>query len=175
MEKKEKMNLIIKTIIIVILAEALVFGVYKGIKTMSQKHNLGINEISETSYTIPSFNAKIYGSYNYNINKDTLSDLKIYSFKATIQTGDKYETSNYIGVRVLDVFNKLNITEFKSVEFNSAIGSVIIDKADLTENEFFVFKINDEEMSGLLCLVSTDKQGQYSIPYISSMALTPEQ
>jgi hypothetical protein len=175
MEKKNIIKIVIITIVCTLLLESLIYLAVKSFSKINKNSDLGVNSIKETKFDdIPSFNLSTSGAYKFAWNEDSLKDLTKYEFKATIQTGENKKQSTYVGVRVIDLLNKYNANDFISIQFNSAIGTVTIDKKDLTKDEYFVFKIDGENLTSgdMLTLISADKSGQYSIPFIGSLIFT---
>lgn len=123
------------------------------ISTINYNGLLDSGEISgmkETDIEIPTFTLVVRGLYDGTITNLDLEDknVPVYEFDAGVATSYGVFTDTYVGVRLSDVLNAMNITEYSEVNFydpNSI--TVNYNKEEIMEDTFIVFYRNGERIT----------------------------
>ena len=107
-----------------------------------------------------------------NINQDNLANIKKYKVKVRFIKDYKVYDESFIGVRVTDVFDSLDIKNYESATFQCKAGLMVkYIKKDMNENKFLAFNIDDKDLTEneLVALISPDMDTSYSIPNVTEI------
>jgi hypothetical protein len=147
-----KKNNIIKNIIIYLIIIVLSSGItYEALKIQKQNHineykandnaEIGITNLTEnTDFSVPNFEITISEKKLYNINNNTIKNIKLYNIDAITLSDNIKLKLNYTGIKLNDLIQTLNITDYNTIVFKSDGGlQVVYDKSNINDNVFITF------------------------------------
>lgn len=170
---------LIYIIIIILLLLCLVTGIYLFVnnkKTGDLKLNVNeVANITKVDIDIPEFIIAYNGLYNgllTNINLKEKS-IPIYEFDATVYNGWENVTNHYVGVKLKDVLESLNITDYSKIEFEGAGQvKVVYELREISDKTFLMFYRDGEELNKrepAVNLLAVDHDYRFSIQSIQYM------
>lgn len=170
--KKKKSIIIISTIMLIIIIVGIGLYIISRSKPNLKAHE--ISNIKESSEKIPPFLIAIGGNYDGIINNTFLEEDKIpmYEFDAAIETTWGTFTNKYIGVKLNDLLEKYQITNYKSIEFvSNDFVRAEYKPFMITDNMYIVFyrdgKLIDEDNAATL--ISIDRNYRYAVERLSQI------
>ena len=123
------------------------------ISTISYNNLLDSGEISqmeETNIEIPSFTIVVRGLYDGTITNLDLEekDVPVYEFDAGVSTSFGVFTNTYVGVRLSDVLEAMELTDFSEINFYDP-NSVTVNytREEVLEDTYIVFYRNGERIT----------------------------
>lgn len=174
-ENKNKFNILWIIIILVIVAAIIGFIVFRTKKGNSLDVPTGtIENLTESSKEIPSFTVLIDGLYYGVLTTEVLKEenVKVYEFDAGIDIGWGTISSHYIGVKLKDALDALQIANFDQIEF-AAEGriSVTYVTEELTDDMYLVFYRDGELINETqpVNLLSVNYPYRYSVEAVTDM------
>lgn len=173
---KKKTDVVVYFLIFVVIAMVISGLVIFSKRDLGKKEKLDLqaNEIAnieESSKEIPDFKIDIVGDYEGEINGDLLKEkeVKIYEFDAGIDRGKTVETSKYVGIKLADLLEAIDVYEYSSLEFSNSEPYASVIK-EVNDKSFIVFMKNDKSTDISLLLV--DKPYTKSVENVVKLFIT---
>lgn len=160
---------IIELIIIIVLSvvEIIVPNVKKEDGNYIFLKSYEVSELRKIDYELPDFTIVVTGIYDGTITNIDLekNDIPVYEFDAGMQTSWAIMTDRYVGVKLVDVFDTLGLTNFKDVKMY-APGKIELtyDAEEIDDKMFFVFERAGEPIGEAnVSLLATQYDYNYSV------------
>ena len=132
----------------------------------------GIKSIEEIKYDLPKFTILVAGIYEGTISTGDVKKLKTYKFEAVTDDGLEKELHTYIGIKVLDVLNRVEFKKYNHITFMSTGDlQVKYDTKEITENMYFVFEKDGKKYPKAeeVTLINPDVNSRYNLTCIVKM------
>lgn len=181
---KQKKSLPIKAIIGVIVIIFIVVGFIYLIlnkqtdsKIAHSGSRLSAKEISgvkEYKGNIPEFSITISGAHIGEVTNENLSKMSVlvYKFDAGIDNGWETVTNEYVGIKVKELLDASDITNFTEVTFEATNkASITYFKNEITDNMYIVFMKDGKAISDkkTAMLLATDYDYNYSLKELTNI------
>lgn len=169
--KKSKSVIVILLILIVIIVSTIVIIVLPKKEdniTDQTESKYTMSELEEVDEIIPDFKIDIVGAYEGTINPSILKERekKAYKFSTNIVESDSNVSSSYVGFKLSDVLDALDIYEYSSLEFRN-VDSYASKVREVDDKLFLVFKKNDKNID--VTLLRVDRNYDKSIENITDL------
>lgn len=133
-----------------------------------------IANVKEYTENIPDFEITISGAYTGKVTKDDLAKMSIlvYQFDAGIDNGWETVTNEYVGIKVKELLDASDITDFTEVTFEATNkASITYFKDEITDNMYIVFMKDGKAISDkkTAMLLATDYDYNYSLKELTNI------
>ncbi len=136
--------------------------------------NVGVYNLKETDTKLPTFEMRVNGDYSGLINDQFVKEdkIKVYEFDATIDNGWDKVTNTYIGIRLNDLLDFYQLSNFTSVDFVS-LNQITIKyiSTEIKDDTFIVFYKDGKLITdtGRPMLLAVDYNYRYSLEDVIDM------
>lgn len=167
-------------IIVVILIIVGGIGIFinkKDSKTAFTNSKLSAKQIANSQqYTgdIPEFKITISGGLTGEVTNEDLANMSVlvYEFNAGIDNGWNTVTNHYVGIKVKELLDASDITDFTEVTFEATNkASITYFKDEITDNMYIVFMKDGKAISDkkTAMLLATDYDYNYSLKELTNI------
>lgn len=172
--KNKKWIWLIVAVVLVIIAIVIGFFYKNNRYLFLESHE--ISDVEKVNTDIPNFTIIVKGLYEGTITHLDLKEknTQVYDFNAGVFNGWTVNTNKYTGVKLNDVLNAMNITDFSEIEFQAPGDlSVTYEKNEITNNTYLIFYRDGEFIRNdeYISLLAVDYDYRYSLENVITIIL----